>query len=776
MRPVLKQFLLAMLLVMPGFGGAWAATSAAESPALAPAAAASAALNVTETVAQIAASADLQRAALGRLERAESWRELAGRTAALQADFDRLEVNRADQAELVELLGLEHRAWALKGSASTVTDELASILRSLEHDRHALETEAVRWQERLEFLRDRQVPEAVVDRARAVAASLQATSDRVRAVRDSALLDYVKAFTLHSRIVEDSARIAARLEQVRSQRTALETAPLWELGTEPSRLGLVVMELRKAAYSLGEYLSEHGERLALAFFGILAATWWLFTRRPARDLGPAQRAYGRPLAASLLIALVSLALWAPTAPIVFYELLLLLTPLPAAMLARRSFAAAVPLSLYGLALATVLLALRNLVEASPIADRALLLLQTLCVGVPVAVDLRRGRLQRALARWSPDTVRLAALAVIAISAGTALHVFIGFTGPARSLRAGAGSVLGFGLVFGATALALYGAALALLASPLLRWLRSAREADPALLRALRLALGIAATGAVIFVTLGNLRLTSTTASAIDALLSTSFEVGAFSVSVAAIAQALGIALATLVLTAVTDFILDREVFPRLKLRPGAGYAIATFIRWLMIIVGVMLALAALGLDMTKVTLIAGALGVGIGFGLQNVVNNFVSGLILIVERPVSVGDLIEIGALTGEIKRIGIRSSSVRTSQGAEVVVPNSELISKEVINWTRSDRRRRYDIDIGVAQGSEPEQVMRLLLEAASEVPEIMKDPAPQAVFRGFGDESLAFRLLAWVEAIDLGLQAQNALRVAMLRKLNGAGIVIAG
>jgi small-conductance mechanosensitive channel len=514
----------------------------------------------------------------------------------------------------------------------------------------------------------------------------------------------------------------------------------------------------------------------LAFFGIVLATWWLFTRRPARDLGPAQRAYGRPIAASMLIALVSVWWWAPSAPVVFYELLLLLTPVPAAMLARRSFAAAVPLSLYGLAFATVLLALRNLVEASPIADRALLLLQTLSVGVPVAVDLHGGRLQRAFGRWSPDTVRLAALAVIALSAATALNVLIGFSGPGRAMRAGAGSVLGFGLVFGATALALYGVALALLASPVLRWLRSAREADPALLRALRLALGIAAIGAVAVVTLGNLRLMSTALSAIDALLSTTFDVGASSLSAAAIAQAAGIAVATLVLTAATEFILDREVFPRLNLRPGAGYAIATFTRWLMIIVGVMLALAALGLDMTKVTLIAGALGVGIGFGLQNVVNNFVSGLILIVERPVSVGDLIEIGALTGEIKRIGIRSSSVRTSQGAEVVVPNSELISKEVINWTRSDRRRRYDIDIGVAQGSEPGQVMRLLLEAATEVPEIMSDPAPQAVFRGFGDKSLNFRLLAWVEAIDLGLQAQNALRVAMLRKLNSAGIVIAG
>ena len=151
-----------------------------------------------------------------------------------------------------------------------------------------------------------------------------------------------------------------------------------------------------------------------------------------------------------------------------------------------------------------------------------------------------------------------------------------------------------------------------------------------------------------------------------------------------------------------------------------------------------------------------------------------SGLILIVERPVGVGDVIERGTLAGKVTRIGIRSSTVRTGQGAEVIVPNAELVSKEVVNWTRSDRQRRYDIDVGVAPGSEPEQVMRLLVEAAGDVPEIMTNPAPRAMFKGFGDSALNFTLLAWVPTLDVGLQAQNALRVAILRKLGAAGIAI--
>jgi small-conductance mechanosensitive channel len=394
--------------------------------------------------------------------------------------------------------------------------------------------------------------------------------------------------------------------------------------------------------------------------------------------------------------------------------------------------------------------------------------------VPVAIDLHRGRLRLAFSRWSPDTVRAVAFVVIAAAAVTALHVFIGFSGPARSLRAGSGSLLGFGLVFGATAFALYGVVLELLGLPPLRWFRSARATDPSLLRAVRWVLAVLAIGGVTIVTSGNLRLTPAALSAIDSLMGATLEAGALSISASAIAAAVGIALTALVLTAVTEFVLDREVFPRLNLHPGTGYAIATFTRWVMIIVGAMLALAALGMDMTKLTLIAGALGVGIGFGLQNVVNNFVSGLILIVERPVSVGDLIEIGPLMGEIRRIGIRSSSVRTTHGAEVVVPNLNLVSKDVINWTRSDRQRRYDINVRVAHGCDPEQVMRLLVEAALEVPEILTHPAPLATFDGFGDSSLDFKLLAWVETIEVGAQAQNALRMAVLRKLDDAGIVM--
>jgi small-conductance mechanosensitive channel len=254
----------------------------------------------------------------------------------------------------------------------------------------------------------------------------------------------------------------------------------------------------------------------------------------------------------------------------------------------------------------------------------------------------------------------------------------------------------------------------------------------------------------------------------------SVSAGDVTITLNAILAALAVVALTWIVTKLVRFALDHEVLPRLDLRAGVPVAISTIVGYVLVVAGAVLALAALGIDLTKVTLLAGALGVGVGLGLQSVVNNFASGLILMLERPINVGDQIDLGGIVGEVKRIGVRSSTIRTFQGAEVIVPNSDLASKQVTNWTLSDRARRYEIDVGVAYGSDPQRVLRLLEAAAADVPEVQKTPAPRALFTGFGDSSLDFRLFAWVESVDVGLQAQNGLRTAVLRALAEAEIAI--
>jgi len=333
---------------------------------------------------------------------------------------------------------------------------------------------------------------------------------------------------------------------------------------------------------------------------------------------------------------------------------------------------------------------------------------------------------------------------------------------------------GFGLMFAALAWTLMRAFAGLLSMPLARSFRSVRERSDSILRTLRwiVVLVAWAVGILTF---------AVSYSALDDLLrivtfitTASVSAGDVTISLNAMLAALAVVALTWIVTKLVRFALDHEILPRLDLRTGVPVAISTIVGYVLVVTGFVLALAALGIDLTKVTLLAGALGIGVGLGLQNVVNNFASGLILMLERPINVGDQIDLGGVVGEVRRIGVRSSTIRTFQGAEVIVPNADLASKQVTNWTLSDRARRYEIDVSVAYGSDPQRVLRLLEKAAGEVPEVQQQPPPRALFTGFGDSSLDFRLFAWVESVDIGMQAQNGLRMAVLRALGDAGIAI--
>lgn len=222
------------------------------------------------------------------------------------------------------------------------------------------------------------------------------------------------------------------------------------------------------------------------------------------------------------------------------------------------------------------------------------------------------------------------------------------------------------------------------------------------------------------------------------------------------------------------FVLEADVYPRLRLQRGLPYAISTLTRYVLIILGFFLAISALGIDLSKVTILAGALGVGIGFGLQNIVNNFVSGLILLFERPIQVGDSVQIQNLTGEVRRIGLRSSTLRTADGAEVIVPNANLIQDSVTNWTLSDNSRRVEVAVGVAYGTEPQKVITLLREVAAKKREVLKDPEPVALFVSFGDSSLNFVLRCWLVQAENWVTTRSEIFVSVHDALRDAGIEI--
>jgi potassium-dependent mechanosensitive channel len=184
----------------------------------------------------------------------------------------------------------------------------------------------------------------------------------------------------------------------------------------------------------------------------------------------------------------------------------------------------------------------------------------------------------------------------------------------------------------------------------------------------------------------------------------------------------------------------------------------------------------LGVDMTKVTIVAGAFSVGVGFGLQNIFNNFVSGLILLFERPVNVGDVVQIDDASGVVERIGIRASIIGTPAGAEVIVPNGKLISERVINWTLSNHRRSIELQLAVAQVADPRRVIAVLERAANEHPHISRDPPPKAWVVKLGPDSLALELRAWTDRIHDWMEVRSELAIAVSDNLAAEKIALRG
>jgi len=195
----------------------------------------------------------------------------------------------------------------------------------------------------------------------------------------------------------------------------------------------------------------------------------------------------------------------------------------------------------------------------------------------------------------------------------------------------------------------------------------------------------------------------------------------------------------------TRRILRDRVLVYSSMDPGLKYALEVATGYSIFVLGIAIGLQTIGLNLSSLTVVTGALGVGMGFGLQNTVNNFVSGLILLAERPIKVGDRVEVGSLSGDIVRIGMRSTWVRTNDNVVIIVPNSHFISNQVTNWTANDRRVRISVPLGVGYASDPREVRAILLQIAREHPDILTDPAPDVIFLGFGDSSLDFDLRVW-------------------------------
>jgi small-conductance mechanosensitive channel len=235
----------------------------------------------------------------------------------------------------------------------------------------------------------------------------------------------------------------------------------------------------------------------------------------------------------------------------------------------------------------------------------------------------------------------------------------------------------------------------------------------------------------------------------------------------------------LVLVWIGEMIFRRFFLARLlsrsRLRPSVQFAISKISRYTFLVLGVYLSLEAVEINLNSLAFLAGALGVGVGFGLQNIISNFISGLIILAEAPIALGDRVEVSGAVGRVTEINLRSTTVMTSDNICIIIPNSNLITGTVINWSHGDPTVRTRLPIGVGYGTDVEKLQTLLLDIARADPDILKSPEPEVLFVGYGDSCINFELAVWSTVVaDKPLRFKSRLYYAMHKTLEAHKIEI--
>lgn len=228
------------------------------------------------------------------------------------------------------------------------------------------------------------------------------------------------------------------------------------------------------------------------------------------------------------------------------------------------------------------------------------------------------------------------------------------------------------------------------------------------------------------------------------------------------------------LSSIIKRILNKRILPRFIKDSGLRYTLARISQYIIVVVGILFSFQFIGIDLTGLAVIFGFLSVGIGFGLQNITSNFISGLIVLFERPISVGDRVEVNDIEGDVQEINIRSTTVKTLDNISIIVPNSQFVSQDVVNYSHGDTTYRLGIEVGVAYGSDLDTVLKALNEVAEESDDVLDHPKHDVHLRSFGDSAWNMKLLVWIGDVKNKYTVLNKLNQAIVRKFRELDIEI--
>ncbi len=664
---------------------------------------------------------------------------------------------------------------------------LESRAQQLEGIRTRLQAMEDVWKRTRSASREEELPAVL---RQTIQTALTAISQQQSALqtRRTLVLRLLKKVTDEALEVADVLR---RMEQGRAGFTGKlleqDSPPLWSAFavTEDQEKSVELYSVNQQKLSLlGEFVVEHQKALALHLLAGALVLGLLYSLRRkstalitttdgvrTRELPHVLR---RPISTALIILFLIARISLPEAPTVFFRVVGFLMLIPLLRLLPQYIGPFYRRAVYVLSALYLLHRFEALSIDFQLSYRILLLILTIGGILALAwfersVRHQKGDASIASKPWHRiflwGAIVLLVVSLLANILGSVTLAEILTEGTLNSLYvlvALSAGVLIFGDVFDI-----------LLRTRLSQSLHMVRSAQELLTRQWGRILYLFAALAWTYLLLGNFNLWLPVRDIVTDLLRAEWTVGTWTLSLAGLVGLIVTLWISVLLSRFVRFALETDVLPRTAISRGVQSTISTMARYLVLLAGLVLATSMIGINWDTIAIIIGALGVGIGFGLQTLVNNFVSGLILMFERPINVGDTIEFGNRFGDVLKIGLRASTVRTFDGSEVIVPNANLVSSEVVNWTLSDRNRRMEIRVGVAYGTDPQKVIDILLRGVRDHPKVMTIPEPFAWFMGFGESSLDFVVKFWC-LFEHAYTARSEIMTSINRALTEAGIVI--
>jgi small-conductance mechanosensitive channel len=622
--------------------------------------------------------------------------------------------------------------------------------------------------------------------------SIQQVQTQITATTNALNTGLKDLYALQVATAHQSARVKEALASVNKSIAAAQARlleqnqpALWSAAAfsgEGSDMGRERASLSGQFAYLQAYLVTKGGAVlihALLLVILIATFFWIRNAVRARvqsdsSLREAERIFGAPLSTALLLALVASNWLYPQAesPRLLWSIIGAVALVPTFILIRRLVATQVMPLLYAMVAAYIVGQVRNVLTPDGVAARFLLLGEMIALCLFILVVLHTKRLSSAEAGDSVEKILRGYLhAAFFIFLAAAVASFLGYEQMSLQISNGALSSSYLAVSFYAGVRILDALVLVLLTLRPFRTSGMVRNhhdlvyaKTAAIIR--WIATAVWAVLALQFFGLRNPLWQQTE----NFLAFKPLPLGTFrDLQVGAILAFPLTVWAAFAISRLVRFALEEDVYPNLHLPRGIPYAISSVVHYTLLVIGFFLALNAVGIDLSNYAVLAGAFGVGLGFGLQNIMNNFISGLILLFERPVKVGDTIQIDPATiGKVERIGIRASVILLTNGSELIVPNGNLISNPVTNWTLSNCERLIEIPVNIAPKTDTQRALEILVAAAKANSAVLKNPPPNAIVIGIAAAATSLKLRCWIDSeesdwarvtTDLSLAVQTAL-----------------